>query len=145
MTTMAYEKSGGVLIVVHTAQAPSAIEWSKWVERMGRRDFDSILVVTKGGGPNGSQRTQAVNFWKGQSSTVKIAAITDASVVRGILTALHWLGFSDMKAFSSREISSALTYLSVLPDNQSLVLNMVMILQRDLAKSSHEQEKQVSL
>ncbi len=121
------------MVVVHGAQPPLKDEWAKYVHeheklrQAGRKV--GILVFTAGGGPDSSQRSalrQAV------PSAPLTAVVSRNVLVRGMVTAFNWLGWSVMQAFAPGELDAALRYVQTRLD-ASRISAEVDALQRKLS------------
>jgi hypothetical protein len=107
---------GTLVVSVHSAQAPTEEEWSAYLalcRTVQGRGFQGVLVVTAGGGPNTKQRkTTREVFGEGPVPT---AVVSDAHVIRGIVTAFSWFN-KGIRAFAFNQgagLSDALKYLDV--------------------------------
>ena len=54
-TTLSFGDIEEVLLICHSAEAPSARDWSMLLRRLRSADFRVIVVSTEGGGPNHAQ------------------------------------------------------------------------------------------
>src|SRR4051812_30856452 len=111
MKTMAWKMVGEVLVTVHTRLPPSDADWDAWVEESTSWRPHGVLVLTPGVGPNVKQRrrmhdkcqTAGINLGK-----LPTAVVCDGTVVRGIVTALSWLGQTAIRSFSPSRLDDAL-------------------------------------
>ncbi len=70
-----------------------------------------FFVWTDGGGPNSVQRN---HFSDALGKTLpRVAVLTDSRVIRGIITAIQWLGSMDIKGFAPRAIDEAIEFIDV--------------------------------
>lgn len=106
--TMAYKVVEDVLVVVHTRNPPADEEWTPFVQIHGLSTTERCLVLTLGGGPNSRQRSQLVNELR--ERPVPTTVLTDSVVVRGIVTALSWLGHQT-RAYPTRQFREAVRRL----------------------------------
>lgn len=103
---------GEVMLVAHTAKAPSDEEWKVYVEGVVTHDPARLrsLVFTDGGAPNSTQRRVLNEALGGKTSLG--AVVSPSTMVRGVVTALSW--FNPMiKAFAPGETDEAFRYLGV--------------------------------
>jgi hypothetical protein len=113
---------GSFGLTVHSAQPPSDSEWGEWM--VGCRAIKAselrVLVFTDGGGPNTLQRATFTEYHR--SEQPRIAVISTALHVRGIVTALSWFN-KQIRLFSPAEARTALDFLGIGPDeaNRHLV------------------------
>jgi hypothetical protein len=110
MPDMISAEVAGVCIAVHTARDPSEAEWAEWMAVVATRPRDAIrvLAVTEGGGPNSVHRAQFV----GAVDKPRIAVVSDALKVRGIVTALSWF-VSAIRVFSADDYQGAARHLEI--------------------------------
>jgi hypothetical protein len=112
MGDMAHELIGDLAIALHTVAAPSREEWAAFMEsiRAVPPARLRVLAVTDGGGPSTVQRSEFVKYLAGEK--VRIAVMSDALVVRGIVTALSW--FTDkIEIFSPDHFAEATAHLDI--------------------------------
>lgn len=112
MKTMAWTFQDGFVLVVHADKPPSDEEWRLYVEECAARvgGLRGGVALTDGHGPNAAQRGLVVD--EEGLIDVPFAIVTGSVVVRGIVTALRWLG-KNIKAFSPAEIGDAFVYLAL--------------------------------
>jgi hypothetical protein len=115
---------GRVIVVAHTAAAPSLEEWSGYAREvealLSRSNPDDVrtVVFTDGGGPDAEQRRKLteVRGW----NVVRVAVVTQSLAVRGIVTAFSWFN-PRIKAFLPVAVGAAFRYLGLSPDEESKV------------------------
>jgi hypothetical protein len=122
--SIAFEKVGQTLLIVHNEQAPSDQEWSAWIERMGKRDYVNILIFTTGGGPTTAQRARTNEFWRGKHVPY-FALVTKSKLAIGLLTAFNWFLGDRLKPFSPENVDKAFNYIGV-PDVEHQALHEAM-------------------
>jgi hypothetical protein len=105
----AVRASHSVIVFVGSPDATSVPddEWTRYCEvcetmqrELSGSDVGRVLVVSDAVGPNARQRTQIAAIAAVRPH--KSVMITSSFLVRGLVTALSWLGIS-MKAFSPSE------------------------------------------
>jgi len=124
-----------VLVCVHTGAAPFDHEWDAHVgaasalcERRGEARFNS-LVVTEGGGPNARQRAALVKALAGKNTQLSI--VSDALLVRGIVTAMSWF-VAGQRMFPVGQFSSACDHLGLHAGRAALCEREVNRMRREL-------------
>jgi hypothetical protein len=120
-----------VLVAVHGDQPPSSSEWRRYLAACANAS-DKVranVVVTSGGGPNAAQRAELSNL--PNLMTFPTAVVSSSIVVRGIVTAISWLG-KRIKAFSPADIDSACRYLALTAETKPKVLLAVRAMQTEL-------------
>lgn len=125
-----FDLAGNTLIIVHNSKAPTNEEWFAWVKRMTNRDYRNVLVYSEGGGPTASQRGETKEFWKTQNFFPKFSVVTESTAVRGILTALVWLGVEKtLRPFPPSAMAEALEWIEVSHFERQMVLEKLVNLQ----------------
>jgi hypothetical protein len=101
------------LSVLHGA-APTDPEWDRWITMsLARVGLDQrVIVESHNGGPNAKQRKSLADAMR--SEDVRVAVLTGSTVVRGIVTALAWLGIP-LRAFPMDAHRQAAKYLELTP------------------------------
>ncbi len=109
--TMVMAGVGRVCVAVLYRAPPNDDEWSRWLallrERGGQRV--RVLVETQNG-PNAAQRKALAQATRDMD--VRFAIMTDSLIVRGIVTALAWLGVPH-HAFAPEQLGQAVAYLEL--------------------------------
>lgn len=108
-----------VYMAVHGTSNPSDPEWEQFtagwkahasaVRQAGRTPLS--MNVTHGGAPNAVQR--ALMDAANKPLRPKVAVLNDSAFVRGVITALSWLGGADVRAFKLGDFGGACTFLGV--------------------------------
>jgi hypothetical protein len=116
----------GVFIQVLDKNAPTDSEWNAVLElaRSRKSEIRCGLIVSDGGAPNAIQR-KSLTEQLAALAHIPRAVVTPSSVVRGVVTALSWLGHN-MKAFSPSEMQQAVEFLHVPPDVRGSLVEKVM-------------------
>lgn len=98
------------LAVLHGAQ-PTDEEWERWIALgVQRNGLDQrVLIEARGGGPSAKQRRAIVAANK---ANVRIAVMTESTLVRGIVTAVAWFGVS-LRAFPLDAHANAANFLGL--------------------------------
>jgi hypothetical protein len=122
-----------VVIIVHGTEPPTTEEWEAWLdfymETAAARRLP-IYMVTEGGGPDVNQR----DSMNRRFSTLKprAAVVTNSRLVRGIITALQWVGQLELKGFVPEKRHDALVYLGVGADMMKAMDRTVLDMQREI-------------
>jgi hypothetical protein len=103
-----------VCLAVLYAKPPTDEEWTAWIALLRTRaGRDARILVETQSGPNAAQRSALVEATR--DLDVRFAILTDSIIVRGIVTALAWLGVPH-RAFGSDEHLRAAEYLELAPE-----------------------------
>ncbi len=119
------EFADDLVILCHSAAPLSDLDWTRFTDYLHERvtrtgGIPHSLVWTEGGGPNAKQRLQAkervLSFERDGAS--RTAVLTRSAVVRGMVTAMAWLGRKDGKfrTFAPSQLPQALQFLGVRHD-----------------------------
>jgi hypothetical protein len=130
MGGMAHAVIGDLAVALHTDENPSRDEWDAFMESVRKVPSSRLRVfaVTDGGGPTTVHRNQFVKYLDGAKA--RIAVVSDAIVVRGIVTALSW--FTDgIRIFSPDDLADALAHVDLTKDQCDAVKDRL----RELAPS----------
>jgi hypothetical protein len=133
--SMAYREIGPVLLQVHPAHPPTDEEWDAFLRSARRVTFQGcrkVLVVTAGWGPDVKQRAMAGKIVEG--IPMLSAVVSDAPLVRGIVTALSWFnkGIRSFPFNGGAGILEALKYLDVESSWTDRILREVRAMQREV-------------
>jgi hypothetical protein len=129
--TMAMRRSDRLMVAVHDEAPPTDEEWSRWVELA----FDPptrvlrVLVETRGhGGPNPKQRKHFADGLK--RVDLRCAILSDSMIVRGVVTAVAWLGVA-LRAFAPGQHVAAADYLELSHTELERALALLVELRRE--------------
>ena len=131
--TLRFDRVGTTMVLSHTEREPSAQEWSAWLRAMTAairaHGVRGAFVVTRGGGPNGLQRAEAIRLLTialgDDVPQMKVAVCSDSPIARGITTALLWLTqHSGLKMFGYDDRVEALTFLGVPQEQRPEILSL---------------------
>lgn len=133
--TMLFEVLRGILVGVHSTEAPSDSDWDAWnaFAVANAKDYRAILVFTDGAGPNGVQRAKTAKVQ--ELMPLPTAIVTASALARGIVTALAWMG-KNIRAFSPEQVHEAFGYLSVPAATQADLMRDVASLRVRIAGGS---------
>jgi regulator of extracellular matrix RemA (YlzA/DUF370 family) len=119
-----------MMVAVHDAAPPTDDEWARWVALVGEPAAPELrlLVETTGqGGPNAKQRKLLADATKGLD--VRCSILSDSMAVRGVITALAWLGLAQ-RAFVPGDHRGAADYLGLSPKEHAQVIEALPRLRR---------------
>lgn len=103
-----------ICVAVLSSDAPTDAEWERWIALLrARSGRDCRVFVEPRGGPTPRQRRELAAATKDED--VRFAVLTDSMVVRGIVTALSWLGVPH-HAFALHQHLEAAAYLELTKD-----------------------------
>ena len=91
---MLFEFDNGLLLTVHGEGAPTDSEWNAYADCAIRNAASTrcIIILSEGGGPNAKQRQRIARA--DAVKTLPTLVMSTSSLVRGMVTALGWLGKS---------------------------------------------------
>lgn len=116
---MKWVKSGEVMLNVTTAGHVNDELWASFVAELGAHDYKCYIGASLGVlEVNALQRKEAAAALRGNG--VAVAIITDDVLVRGVVTAVSWLG-ANVKSFAWRDFDRALGRLGVSERKDDLV------------------------
>lgn len=130
--TFLYEVEADVFLCAHSDEPPTVEEWDEMVAFIAglRRESLDVLVVTDTVGPNARQRS-ALTALPG-ARNLRQAVITPSVVVRGMATALAWMGLP-VRPFAPDEIDAATAFLGITADSRPLVVRRLAGLRARIA------------
>src|SRR5262245_20647096 len=101
-----------VFLLVYNENDLSDPEAKAIIDAFNSLDLKStkVLVFTKGGAPTPAQRKQFNEVLSG--NTLPVAVVSDARIVRGVVTALGWFN-SGIKSFSPDQVEQAYQHLGI--------------------------------
>ncbi len=118
-----WEVVDNLMVSFTTSGFISDARWAAFVEDLEGKAVTRMICSTVGDVEVTSvQRKLAAEVSK--SRALPIAVVTDAKLVRGMVTAVSWLGV-DIKAFSWIDVSAALKHLKVTTATQSSAIAVI--------------------
>jgi hypothetical protein len=131
--TMAIAGFGRVCLSVVKHGPPTDVEWAAWLALLREhRGPQMRVVVETDSGPNAAQRRALAETLHGVD--VSFAIMTDSIVVRGIVTALAWLGVRHC-AFPLGQVQQATAYLGLTDDEALRTEQELARLQREVLRA----------
>lgn len=104
---------GRLVVTVHTDAVPSDEDWAAYMAQADAHkplEEQRVLVVSAGGGPNGTQRKMMVDVLQG--ARVPVAILTSSVLMRGAGVAVSWFNPS-LKIFGPFALEEAIDYLDL--------------------------------
>jgi hypothetical protein len=102
-----------VAVAVHDSVPPTDNEWDRWLSYYRSRPglpARALIESQHGVGPNATQRKLLIEDTR--NIDVRAAILTDSLVVRGIVTAIAWLGIPQ-RAFPTGQFRQAGEFLQL--------------------------------
>lgn len=132
-------KDGEVMIAVNTAGKISDETWAAFIEEFQGSDFRCYIGASLGILEVSSvQRKQAAETIRHNS--ISVAIITDDILVRGVVTAVSWLG-ANARSFAWKDIDRAFERLDLLERKHELMPHVERLRAACLAEDE-EQRRQ---
>jgi hypothetical protein len=94
LSTLAYHEHGGVMLFVSGTVRPSEEHWQRYLDfvRSHIRNLRGApmvaIIVARGEAPSSSQRKALAELT--EAYPIRVAALVDGMVARGVVTALSW-------------------------------------------------------
>lgn len=112
-------KEGDVMVAVNTAGNLGDELWGRFMVDLSAVDYKCHIGASLGILElSATQRKQAASALRGNG--VQVVVITDDVLVRGVVTAVSWLG-ANVKSFAWKDIDRAFARLSVLERKDTLM------------------------
>lgn len=131
--TFRYQRHGNLVLVVQSAQAPSAADWAGYLDlyRRGWHRYHEcrILVLSAGGSPSNVQQRQVTELVPGLAVRVAVVALADSvgPVVRRLLI------INDaMRMFPPDGVEDAMAFLDVPEAERPLVRDTLATLRAEV-------------
>ncbi|HET6331755.1 MAG TPA: hypothetical protein VFG30_01010 [Polyangiales bacterium] len=123
-----------VAIAVHDSVPPTDDEWERWMLfYQGRTEGRALIESYEGAGPNAKQRKALAD--RTQGIDLRAAILTDSLVVRGIVTAIAWLGIPQ-HAFPPGHFQQAGEFLGLTRDELSRAIEEINRLRSELHRAT---------
>jgi hypothetical protein len=112
-----------LLISFQTAGPTSDVMWAEFIKQLKRTGVTKFLGTSMGASEvNSVQRKIAADVFKIRK--IPVVIVTESSLVRGIVTAVSWLG-ADVKAFDWIDLRKGLDHLNVTGLQQEQVVEII--------------------
>ena len=133
--TMSWRMEGRLSVAFHGTLAPTNLEWQRYViEAVSRpaRDDTRVVVLSRGGSPDGQQRGTLMTAMRGRQSPV--ALLTDKLIARTAIAAMRIFNPS-MKAFATTNLKEAGDFLNLTVTERERVAQLLVELEREVAET----------
>jgi hypothetical protein len=112
-----------LLISFTSTGTVAAEDWERLIKETRAKSVSRWLALSVGATEMDSIKRKAGTDLI-REKNIKVASITDDRLVRGLITAVGWLG-AKVKAFSWAEVDAGIKYLDVPPERENLVRESV--------------------
>lgn len=136
---MKFVPVGSTLVVVHDATTPSTEDWQSFLDYLhgdDGRGLTRIFVETRGGGPDLKQRGAYNHLIKRNNRVIKVAVLSDATVIRALVTAFGLIKGNDMRMFAMTDQAGAGRHLMLPPSEIAKIEQALVGLRRDIGVSA---------
>lgn len=136
---MAWRMEGRLGVVVHGTTSPSNLEWQRFLNdavSSALRDDTRVVVLSRGGAPDGSQRRAMATALGSRPKPV--AMLTDKVMVRTAIAAMRLFNFP-MRAFPTGALVEAGEFLGLTIAERERVARVLVELETELHEGSAEQ------
>jgi len=134
--TMSWRREGRLNVAFHGTRAPTNLEWQRYVIEAAsgppRRDA-RVVVLSRGGSPDGQQRTTLMTAMRGRECPV--ALLTDSVIARGVVAALRIFNPA-MRAFPTTNLKEAGDFLELTVAERERVAQLLVALEREVGEST---------
>ncbi|HKO94010.1 MAG TPA: hypothetical protein VJU61_22805 [Polyangiaceae bacterium] len=131
---MAMYRLGRMMMAVHDSAPPTDDEWARWVALVhapASPELRLLIETTGQGGPNAKQRKALADATLGLD--VRAAILSDSMAVRGVITALAWLGLAQ-RAFVPGDHRGAADYLGLSAQEGAKLIEALPSLRREVGR-----------
>jgi RNA polymerase sigma-70 factor (ECF subfamily) len=109
MATMEMATLGRTVLLAHAPGAIHDSDWSVFLTRMKRRDYDGLLVWAPQAAPNTRQRHSIVRAWNRRFPRVGI--VTESATVKGVISVLSLFMSDGIRGFQPAHLEAALDHV----------------------------------
>jgi hypothetical protein len=130
--TMAWRFDSRLLVVVHSTQSPSNLEWMRFLNAAQEHGYTSasrVLVISHGGGPDGEQRRLLTRAMGGNATPTVV--MTKSPIVRAIVATLTFFN-SKLNAVELSDNDKAFDLLGLTKAERSLVKQLRLEFEQEL-------------
>jgi hypothetical protein len=133
--TMSWRTEGRLNVVFHGARSPTSLEWKRYVvDAMSSARADGrVVVLSRGGSPDGFQRQELMTALRGRPSPV--ALLTDNLIARTAIAAMRLFNPS-MKAFPTAGLEGASAFLGLTVAERERVAELLIELEGEIGEST---------
>jgi hypothetical protein len=126
----------GDLMVAFFKSGPITDEvWQDYCETLGAPPCRKVMATSIGALEVSSAQRKLVSDTLKQSGVV-VAVVTDEAIVRGLMTAVSWLGRVDLRAFPWHKVADAYQHLAPEGITQKEALDLVDEIRRRVESST---------
>ena len=131
-------KDGDVMVGVNTPGNISDEVWSRFITELSADDYTCYIGCSLGIlEVSGPQRKQAATALR--HNHVSLAVITDDVLVRGVVTAVSWLG-ANVKSFAWKDFDRALERLEIM-DRKGQIMGTVERLRTEVVSEADDKKR----
>lgn len=133
---MSWRMEGRLSVAFHGTRAPTNLEWQRYVVDVvssNPRADTRVVVLSRGGSPDGSQRQTLMTALRGRPSPV--ALLTDKLIARTAIAAMRLFNPS-MKAFPTAGLREAGEFLALTVVERERVAELLVELEREVGEST---------
>lgn len=134
---MSWRTEGRLNVVYHGPLAPTNLEWQRYVTEAvataGARSDTRVIVLSRGGSPDGHQRKILVTALSSRPSPV--ALLTDKVLVRAAISAMSLFNPS-MKAFATTAFKEAGDFLGLRLEERERAAQLLVELETEVDGAS---------
>ncbi len=132
MRHMAWKVIDRLHIAVFGTEAPTDVEWQKYLEVVERHGIDRThqLIVTDGGVPTYAQRQYLNERLAGRH--VPVAVVSSSRRIITVVTAMSWFNRL-IKAFPPHQFREAIAYLEIPASRTEMIEGEIERMKLDLA------------
>lgn len=119
MKTLAFGKVTGKQFYAYVSSStlsPSEADWDAYVafltENFDETSPTKVVVYTRSPPPSALQRRKLMDAVKPLAKRLRVAILTDSNLVRGVVTALSWVG-GQYTAFAPDQLVEAIASLGI--------------------------------
>jgi hypothetical protein len=132
--TMAWRTEGRINVAIHGTRSPTDLEWATYLNEtrphVGRPDL-CLVVLSRGGSPDGKQRTLLASSIPKGTRKPPVALLTDNAIARGVIAAMRLFN-PQMKAFATLDLDGAARYLGLTRAERERVEKVLVELESEL-------------
>jgi hypothetical protein len=129
---MSWRTEGRLNVVYHGPLAPTNLEWQRYVNESvalsGGRSDTRVLVLSRGGSPDGQQRQTLETALRGRAKPV--ALLTDKVLARAVISAMSLFNPS-MKAFPTTALKEASDFLGLTREERERAAQLLLELETE--------------
>jgi hypothetical protein len=132
--TMSWRNEGRLNVVFHGTRSPTNLEWQSYVidsVSLNARPDTRVVVLSRGGSPDGHQRQALITAFKGRPSPV--ALLTDNLLARAAISAMR-IWNPSMRAFATGALKEAGEFLGLVVAERERVAELLVVLEAEVGE-----------